>query len=298
MSKTNRRMSTCTTNKIADICIYLIIGLISATCVLPFIHIAAKSVSEEVYVIANKVFLIPEGFILDAYKKVLNDASIIRSFFVSVWVTVLFTVLGMIITLCAAYPLSRKNLIGRKKITLFFMITMYFNGGMIPEYLLVNALNLLDTMAALILPLAFSAYNFLIMKTSLQTSIPESLIESAYLDGASEFRILGNIIIPLSKPIIATLTLFYAVGRWNAYSDALFYIKQNVNIRPLQLKLYNLVIASTESIQDTVEGTAMLTNPEVLKAACIMFATVPILCIYPFVQKYFVQGTMIGSVKE
>jgi len=291
-------MSTCTTNKIADICIYLIIGLISATCVLPFIHIAAKSVSEEVYVIANKVFLIPEGFILDAYKKVLNDASIIRSFFVSVWVTVLFTVLGMIITLCAAYPLSRKNLIGRKKITLFFMITMYFNGGMIPEYLLVNALNLLDTMAALILPLAFSAYNFLIMKTSLQTSIPESLIESAYLDGASEFRILGNIIIPLSKPIIATLTLFYAVGRWNAYSDALFYIKQNVNIRPLQLKLYNLVIASTESIQDTVEGTAMLTNPEVLKAACIMFATVPILCIYPFVQKYFVQGTMIGSVKE
>jgi len=291
-------MSTCTTNKIADICIYLIIGLISATCVLPFIHIAAKSVSEEVYVIANKVFLIPEGFILDAYKKVLNDASIIRSFFVSVWVTVLFTVLGMIITLCAAYPLSRKNLIGRKKITLFFMITMYFNGGMIPEYLLVNSLNLLDTMAALILPLAFSAYNFLIMKTSLQTSIPESLIESAYLDGASEFRILGNIIIPLSKPIIATLTLFYAVGRWNAYSDALFYIKQNVNIRPLQLKLYNLVIASTESIQDTVEGTAMLTNPEVLKAACIMFATVPILCIYPFVQKYFVQGTLIGSVKE
>ena len=298
MSKTNRRMSTHTTNKIADICIYLIIGLLSATCVLPFIHIAAKSVSEEVYVIANKVFLIPEGFILDAYKKVLNDASIIRSFFVSVWVTVLFTVLGMIITLCAAYPLSRKNLIGRKKITLFFMITMYFNGGMIPEYLLVNSLNLLDTMAALILPLAFSAYNFLIMKTSLQTSIPESLIESAYLDGASEFRILGNIIIPLSKPIIATLTLFYAVGRWNAYSDALFYIKQNVNVRPLQLKLYNLVIASTESIQDTVEGTAMLTNPEVLKAACIMFATVPILCIYPFVQKYFVQGTLIGSVKE
>jgi len=291
-------MSTHTTNKIADICIYLIIGLLSATCVLPFIHIAAKSVSEEVYVIANKVFLIPEGFILDAYKKVLNDASIIRSFFVSVWVTVLFTVLGMIITLCAAYPLSRKNLIGRKKITLFFMITMYFNGGMIPEYLLVNSLNLLDTMAALILPLAFSAYNFLIMKTSLQTSIPESLIESAYLDGASEFRILGNIIIPLSKPIIATLTLFYAVGRWNAYSDALFYIKQNVNVRPLQLKLYNLVIASTESIQDTVEGTAMLTNPEVLKAACIMFATVPILCIYPFVQKYFVQGTLIGSVKE
>ena len=204
----------------------------------------------------------------------------------------------MLITLCAAYPLSRKNLIGRKGITMLCMITMYFSGGMIPEYLLVNSLGMLDTIWSLVLPLAFSAYNLLIMKTSLQTSIPESLLESAYLDGASEFCILGRIIIPLSKPIIATLTLFYAVGRWNAYSDALFYIKKNVDLRPLQLKLYNLVIASTVSIQDTVEGAAQLTNPEVLKAASVIFATVPIICIYPFIQKYFVQGTMIGSVKE
>lgn len=295
---TSRRISTKTANRIADVMIYVFIGLVALTCVIPFIHILAKSVSEEAYVIANKVFLIPRGFDLGAYQKVFADASIIRSFFVSVLVTILFTILGMLITLCAAYPLSRKNLIGRKGFTMFFMITMYFSGGMIPEYLLVSSMNMLDTIWSMIFPLAFSAYNLLIMKTSLQSSIPESLLESAYLDGASEFRILRSIVIPLSKPIIATLTLFYAVGRWNAYSDALFYIKKNVDIRPLQLKLYNLVIASTESIQDTVETSAELTNPEVLKAATIMFATVPIICIYPFVQKYFVQGTLIGSVKE
>ncbi len=298
MDKSGRIISSNVSSKIASMLIYLFIGLAALTCVIPFIHILAKSVSEEAYVIANKVFLWPKGFDLDAYRKVLGDASIIRSFFVSVVITVIFTVIGMLITLCAAYPLSRKNLIGRKGITMLCMITMYFSGGMIPEYLLVNSLGMLDTIWSLVLPLAFSAYNLLIMKTSLQTSIPESLLESAYLDGASEFCILGRIIIPLSKPIIATLTLFYAVGRWNAYSDALFYIKKNVDLRPLQLKLYNLVIASTESIQDTVEGAAQLTNPEVLKAASVIFATVPIICIYPFIQKYFVQGTMIGSVKE
>lgn len=293
-----KRLSTRTANRIADIIIYTVIAIVSLTCVLPFFHVFAKSISGEAFVIANKVFLLPKGFSLDAYKKVLSDASILSSFYVSVVVTVLFTTLGMIITLCAAYPLSRKSLKGRTGITIFFMFTMYFTGGIIPEYLLMNSLGLLDTWAVMILPLAFSPYNLLIMKTALQSSIPESLIESAHLDGASELTILTKIVIPLSKPIIATLSLFYAVGRWNAYQDALFYIKQNVSLRPLQLKLYYLVVASTESFQTAVEGSAQLTNPEVLKAACIICATFPILCIYPFIQKYFVQGTMIGSVKE
>ncbi len=293
-----KRMSSYAANKIADICIYGFLALIALTCLFPFVHVFAKSISEEAFVIANEVFLLPKGFTLDAYKKVLSDASIIYSFYISVIVTVLFTILGMIITLCAAYPLSRRSLKGRTGITMFFMFTMYFTGGIIPEYLLMNSLGLLDTMAVMILPLAFSPYNLLIMKTSLQNSIPDSLIESAHLDGASEFTILTRIVIPLSKPIIATLSLFYAVGRWNAYQDALFYIKQNVSLRPLQLKLYYLVVSSTESFQAAVEGSAQLTNPEVLKAACIIFATVPIICIYPFIQKYFVQGAMVGSVKE
>ena len=293
-----KKMSAKTANRIADIIIYTFIALISLTCLFPFVHVFAKSISEEAFVIANKVFLIPKGFSLDAYKKVFSDASIIYSFYVSVVVTILFTALGMVITLCAAYPLSRRSLKGRTVLTMLFMFTMYFTGGIIPEYLLMNSLHLLDTWAVMTLPLAFSPYNLLIMKTSLQSSIPESLIESAHLEGANELDILTKIVVPLSKPIMATLALFYAVGRWNAYQDALFYIKQNVSLRPLQLKLYYLVVASTESFQTAVEGAAQLTNPEVLKAACIIFATVPILCIYPFIQKYFVQGTMIGSVKE
>lgn len=293
-----RKMKVSRGSLVADILIYLFIILVSLSCVLPFIHVFAKSISDEAFVIANKVILLPKGFSTEAYRKVFADASILRSFYVSVVVTILFTILGMMITLCAAYPLSRKTLKGRKGLTLLFMFTMYFSAGIIPEYLLMDTLGLLDTWGAMIMPLAFSPYNLLIMKTSLQTSISDSLIESAHLDGASEFTILARIVIPLSKPIIATLSLFYAVGRWNAYQDALFYIKQNVSLRPLQLKLYYLVVAATESIQAAAEGSAQTTNPEVLKAACIMFATIPIICVYPFVQKYFVQGTMIGSVKE
>lgn len=282
---------------IADIVIYLFILIISLTCVLPFIHVLCKSISAESYVIANKVFLLPKGFTLDAYKKIFLDKSILRSMYVSVVVTVLFTILGMIITICAAYPLSRKNLKGRTFFSFLFMFTMYFSGGIIPEYLLMNQLHMLDTWSVLILPLAFSAYNLLIMKTSFEHSISDSLIESAVIDGASQFRILRSIVIPLSKPIIATISLFYAVGRWNAYQDALFYIKKNTDLRPLQLKLYYLVVAASESFQlENVSVT--MTNPEVLKASCVMFATIPIICIYPFIQKYFVQGTMIGAVKE
>ena len=280
-----------------DIIIYLFILMVSLTCVLPFIHVLSKSISTESFVIANKVFLLPKGFTLEAYKKIFSDHSILRSMYVSVVVTVLFTILGMIITICAAYPLSRKNLKGRTFFSFIFMFTMYFSGGIIPEYLLMNELNLLDTWAVMILPLAFSAYNLLIMKTSFEHSISDSLIESAVIDGASQFRILRSIVLPLSKPIIATISLFYAVGRWNAYQDALFYIKKNTDLRPLQLKLYYLVVAASESFQlENVSVT--MTNPEVLKASCVMFATIPIVCIYPFVQKYFVQGTMIGAVKE
>ena len=236
---------------------------------------------------------------MEAYVKVFHDNSFIVSFFVTVIMTVLFTLLGMVITLCAAYPLSRKELRGRRIINFFFIFTMYFAGGMIPDYILINKLGMLEKMSALVLPLAFSAYNLVIMKNSLESSIPDSLVESAVIDGANHYTILGKIIIPLSKPILATLTLFYAVGRWNTYSDAMFYIKQNVSLRPLQLKLYYLIVAATESIQGSVNDVNMstITDPEILKAACIVFATIPIICVYPFVQKYFVQGTMIGAVK-
>ena len=282
---------------IGDFIIYTFLILIALTCVLPFIHVFSKSVSTESYVIANKIILLPKGFTLSAYEKIFSDKSIMRSMYVSILTTVLFTILGMFITICAAYPLSRKHLKGRGVLSFIFLFTMYFSGGIIPEYLLINNLGLLVTWAVLILPLAFSAYNLLIMKTTFEHSISDSLVESAFIDGASHFRILRSIVLPLSKPILATLSLFYAVGRWNTYQDALFYIKKNTDLRPLQLKLYYLVVAASESFQlENISVT--MTNPEVLKASCVMFATIPIICIYPFLQKYFVQGTMIGAIKE
>jgi putative aldouronate transport system permease protein len=277
--------------------LYFFLITVTLTCVLPFIHVISKSFSSESYVIANRVFLLPRGFTLEAYRKVFADSSIIQSLFVTILVTVLFTALGMFLTICAAYALSRPQLKGRRTLTFLCMFTMYFSGGIIPEYLLINSLGLLDTIWSLILPLSFSAYNLLIMKNVMNTSIPASLEESARIDGAGHFRILWSIFLPLSKPIMATLSLFYAVGRWNAYQDALFYIKQRADLRPLQLKLYYLIVQASETFQLEASSVS-LTNPEILKASCVVFATLPILCVYPFLQRYFVQGAMIGAVKE
>ena len=284
-------------SRAGDIICWLVIAAASISCVLPFLHIAAKSLSDNAFVIANKVVLWPKGLTFSAYNKIFHDASILRSLYVTVIVTVVFTAIGMFLTVCASYALSRPELKGRKVFTFLIMFTYYFAAGTIPDYLLMNGLHMLDTIWCLILPLCFAPYNLLIMKNSMSGSIPESLIESARLDGASHFRILTSIVVPLSKPIMATIALFYAVGRWNAYSDALYYIKQRTDLRPLQLKLYYLIVAATESFQTEGVTTTAMTNPEVLKAACIIFAALPIICVYPFLQKYFVKGTLVGAVK-
>lgn len=280
-----------------DIFFRVLLILMSIICLFPFIHVLSKSISEESFVIANKVVLLPKGFSLNAYSKIFADSSILRSMFVTIVVTVSFTLIGMFLTVCSAYALSRRELKGRKIITFLILATMYFTAGTIPDYLLMSNLKMLDTWWCLILPLCFAPYNFLIMKNSFSSNIPDSLVESALIDGAGHFRILWSIVVPLSKPIMATIALFYAVGRWNTYSDALYYIKQRTDLRPLQLKLYYLVVAASESFQAEGGSVGVLTNPDVMKAACVMFATIPIICVYPFIQKYFVQGTMIGAVK-
>lgn len=280
-----------------DIFFRVLLILMSIICLFPFIHVLSKSISEESFVIANKVVLLPKGVSLNAYSKIFADSSILRSMFVTIVVTVSFTLIGMFLTVCSAYALSRRELKGRKIITFLILATMYFTAGTIPDYLLMSNLKMLDTWWCLILPLCFAPYNFLIMKNSFSSNIPDSLVESALIDGAGHFRILWSIVVPLSKPIMATIALFYAVGRWNTYSDALYYIKQRTDLRPLQLKLYYLVVAASESFQAEGGSVGVLTNPEVMKAACVMFATIPIICVYPFIQKYFVQGTMIGAVK-
>lgn len=281
---------------ISDFVIALIILLLSLTCILPFLHVAAKSVSSNTAVMSKAVYLWPKGWNIDAYASIFRDGQLTYSMGYTVVVTLLFTVIGMALTICAAYPLSIKGLKGRTFISFFLMFTMYFSAGLIPEYLLLGDLNLINTMWVLVLPLAFSPYNMLIMKSFLSSTIPDSLYEAAKLDGANHFQILTNVVLPLSKPIIATLSLFYAVGRWNAYADAKYYITRK-SLQPLQYMLSNMVLSSGADAVSLSENAALVSTPEVLQAATIMFATLPIIMIYPFVQKYFVKGVMIGAVK-
>lgn len=226
-----------------------------------------------------------------------KDGSMVKAMGYSVVVTAIFTALGMIACTCAAYPLSKKRLKGKQAFTFLLMVPMYFTAGLIPSYLLFKDMKLLDTMWVLIWPLIYSPYNMLIMKTYLQSTIPDSLEESAFLDGASNLQILWHIVLPLSKPIIATLSLFYAVGRWNAYADNQYYIRTD-SLKMVQYKLYQMVASATEAQTTTLsEAAAVTSTPEVLQAASIMFVTIPIIIIYPFLQKYFVKGAMVGAVK-
>jgi len=282
---------------IADILIYIFVGVLALICLIPFLHVAAKSLSSDAAIYANRVFLIPEGININAYKTVFGDQSMMTSLWFTVFLTVAFTLLGMIVTTFAAFVLTKTRLKGRGFFVGMFMVTMYFGAGIIPDYLLMDTIGLLDTVWVLLLPLTFSAYNMIILKTFMQSSIPDSLIEAAELDGCDDFRTLFQVVLPLSKPVLATLALFYAVGRWNSFTDALYYV-QNPNLYPLQLKLYNLVNAAGETSSLAQEaGGGEQQAAEVVKSATIMFATIPIIIVYPFVQKYFVTGVMVGAVK-
>ncbi len=283
--------------RLSDAVMMLVVIILCLSCIVPFIHLAAKSISSNTAVVAKQVFFWPVDITFDAYVSLFKDGSMVYSFGYSVVVTLIFTLLGMIACTCAAYPLSKKRLKGRTLLTFLLMFPMYFSAGLIPAYLLMKDLKLLDTMWVLILPLIYSPYNMLIMKTYFQSSIPDSLEESAFLDGATNFQILFKIVMPLSKPIIATLSLFYAVGRWNSYADNMYYINSD-SLKLIQYKLYQMVASATEAQTTSLsEAAAVTSTPEVLQAASVMFVTIPIICIYPFLQKYFVKGIMIGAVK-
>lgn len=283
--------------RISDFVMMAVIVILCLTCIIPFLHLAAKSISSDAAVVAKNVFLWPKGVTFAAYKSIFVDGGLTYSLLYSVIVTLIFTFLGMVVCTCAAYPLSKKRLKGRTLFTFLLMFPMYFGAGLIPAYLLMKDLHLIDTMWVLILPLIYSPYNMLIMKTSLQSSIPDSLEESAFLDGATNLQVLFKIVLPLSKPVIATLSLFYAVGRWNSYADNKYYIKTDT-LKMAQYKLSQMVSSASEAQTISLsEAAAVTSTPEVLQAAAIMVVTIPIICIYPFLQKYFVKGVMIGAVK-
>ncbi|MCR4875814.1 MAG: carbohydrate ABC transporter permease [Clostridiales bacterium] len=282
--------------RVSDFVIALIIFLLCLTCIIPFLHVAAKSISSNSAVLSKQVYLWPKQLNFDAYRSIFRDGQMTHAMLYTILVTALFTGIGMIITTCAAYPLAMHGLKGRGFFAFILMFTMYFGAGLIPTYLLYKDLNLINTMWVLVLPLSFSPYNMLIMRSFIASTIPQSLYEAAELDGATHFQVLFRIVLPLSTSIIATLSLFYAVGRWNAYSDVQYYITRK-NLQTLQYMLYNMVLNSGSEAIAIQEGAAQASTPEVLQAAAVMFATIPILLVYPFVQRYFVKGVMIGAVK-
>ena len=292
----NNRMIHSFKSKIGDAVIIFICIIISLICLIPMINLLARSLSGVDYLVKHEVYLWPKGWNVDAYKTVLTDAKYIKSFVWTAFLTVVCTLVSLTMTTLCAYPLIFEKLRGKQFINVLITITMFFNAGTIPNYLLMQKLNLLDSPLVLIIPSCLSVYNMIIMR-SFFYGIPDSLRESAEIDGASFIRILWSIYVPLSKPVIATLALFYAVGRWNGYSDALMYMK-NKDYYPLQLLLYNILNNINSVEVATQEGFSSPGLSESLKAAIVMFSTIPILCIYPFLQKYFIHGVTLGAVKE
>mgnify|MGYP002625883413 CR=1 FL=1 len=276
----------------------LIIILISLTCLLPFVNVAATSLSSKSAILSGKVTFWPVELETRAYKAIFSDPAMMRSLGFTVLITIGYTVLSMIMTILMAYPLTKKRMSGRKFFNFMALFTMYFSGGTIPIYLNIKELGLLDTPWSLILPGMLSTYNMIILK-SFFTALPDSLEEAATIDGANDFQILLQIVLPLSMASLATLTLFYAVGKWNSFQDALYYI-QNKAYQPLQLKLYHLIKGSQAVDIAAMEGgssTVATDISESIEPASIIFATLPILVVYPFVQRYFVAGVTIGAVK-
>ena len=295
-SRKHRHVRQSAGSRIFDVVIIVVLVIVGLLCLLPFLHVAAMSLSSNGAVISQKVFFLPVDFSLEGYKMVLQDPSMMRSLGITVLITVAFTALGMLLSILAAYPLTKKNLKGRGVFAFLYMFTMYFGGGLIPEYLLMNDLKLLNTVWSLILPLAFSAYNIIILRSFMESSIPDSLEEAAFLDGASYWGVLFRVVLPLSTPVLATLCLFFAVGRWNAYGDALYYISVS-KLYPMQLKLYYLMGMASDAATLAEGGSTNYITGAVIKATCVMFATLPIIILYPFLQRYFVTGIMIGAVK-
>ncbi len=295
MEESSREIHSLKT-RVGDWVIVAICVLIAIICLLPMVNLLARSLSGTDYLIKNEVYLWPKGFNIKAYATVLSDPKYIKAFGWTALLTVICTFLSLTMTTLCAFPLIFPALKGRKVINLFITITMFFNAGTIPNYLLMQKLNLLDNPLVLIIPGCLSVYNMIILR-SFFYGIPESLRESAEIDGASYLTVLIKIYLPLSKPVLATLALFYAVGRWNGYSDALMYMK-NKDFYPLQLLLYNILNNINQVEVTTQEGFSAPGLADSLKAAIVMFSTIPILCIYPFLQKYFIQGVTLGAVKE
>ena len=281
---------------VSGMAIYLVLILLSVIILYPMIYILSISFSDPDAVSRGEVFLFPVGFNLETYAYVLQDSRFGRAYINSIIYAVGSTVVSVFLTGLLAYPLSIGTFCLKKVITVLLMITMYFGGGMIPTYMVIRNLGLIDNPLVMILPGAISAYNVIIYRTFFQ-NIPPALRESAYIDGAGHFLIYLKIIMPLSKPLLATMSLFCIVGSWNNYFSPLIYLNDS-SMQPLSLLLRQMVVQMDMSSQGMRDLAVQLgVNSRTVRAATMLVAMAPIMCIYPFLQKYFASGMMIGSVK-
>ena len=285
-------------DKIFDIALYIILGIITFLVLYPLVFVVSASFIDFIYVISGEMWLWPIDFTVAAYKKVFSNDAIIQGFINTVKYTVIGTTINVIMTILAAYPLSRKDFVGRNLFMGIIVFTMFFSGGLIPTYILIRDLGMLDTFWVMVIPNAVAVWNIIIMRTFFQ-SIPMELQEAAKIDGCSDIKLLLRIVLPLSMPVIAVMVLFYAVGHWNSYFQALIYL-QDQDRFPLQLILRQILIQSQtgEMLEGTSESLlSQKLSVEGLKYAVLIVANLPMLLLYPFLQRYFVKGVMIGSIK-
>lgn len=292
------KIKTSGTDRVFEVVVTVVAALLLVVILYPLLFVLAASFSDPDLVLRGKVFLWPKGFTVTAYKMVFENDEIWLGYRNSLFYTIVGTAINIVLTVMAAYPLSRKDMPGRGFFSLVIIFTMYFNGGLIPTYLLVRDLGMYNTVWAVMIPSAITTYNLLVAKTFFENSIPVELYESAMLDGCSNIKMLYKIALPLSKAILAVLVLYYGVANWNSYFPALIYL-HNKTLQPLQIVLRNILLLSqTEQIGSNTVGMGdKIKMAEAIKYSVIVVSSIPVLLLYPFVQRYFVKGVMIGAVK-
>ncbi len=282
---------------LADYVIMVVLGVLGLVIVYPFVYVISVSISDPDAVLKGQILLFPKGANFTAYRQILRTPSIWVAYKNTIVYAALGTAVRVVLLLLTAYPLSRSKFPGRNGFMIFITFTMLFSGGLIPTYLVVHGIGLVDTIWAMIIPGAIGAYHVIIVRTFFQTTIPESLTESADLDGANDLQILTRIVMPLSTPIIAVMSLFIAVGIWNNFFQAIIYLRRN-ELYPLTVLLREIVILSSSlAFQSIGRESLIAAPPKSVQSATLIVSVIPILCAYPFVQRYFVRGIMIGAIK-
>ena len=281
-----------------DIINPLLLVLIFVIILYPMYYVLIASFSDPDKVLTGKIFLLPKGFQLESYKTVFSNSEVMNGYLHTIMYATVGTLINLFVTLTAGYALSRDDLRGRKPITLFFIFTMFFSGGTVPTYMLVKNLGLLNTFWAMVLPNAMSVWNLILCRNFFEGNIPKELLEVSQIDGCRNDYFFLKIVLPLSKALIAVMVLFYAVGHWNSYMQPLLYLSDRSKY-PLQLVLKNILISSQPdaSLAGMTDRAELYKQTEMLKYALVVVSSVPMIALYPFVQKYFVQGVMVGSVK-